>query len=98
MGLKAQLYIFRRFFVIQYLSICKLGPIFIGLEFIRMQELIFQKFPGGMPSDPLASLHACGTCLLRACGARPFAAASLMKYALTKDPTTFASPGPVLVI
>ena len=41
-----------------------------------MQEMVltFQKFPGG------AWLHACGACLLRACGARPFAAAPLMKH------------------
>ena len=65
---------------------------FIALKFIRKQEigLIFQEFPGGAcprPPTPLASLHACGACLLRACGACPFAAAPLMKYALTTDPT-----------
>ena len=70
MSLKAQPYIFRRFFVMQYLSICRLRPIFISSKFIRMQEmgLIFHKFAGGAcPRTPLASLHACGACLLRAC-------------------------------
>ena len=64
-------------------------PIFISLKFIRMQEMgfIFQKFTGGAPPPPPASFHACGACLLRTCGTRPFAAAPLMKYALTKDPT-----------
>ena len=74
---------FRIFFVIKYLNICKLRPIFICLKFIRMQEmgLTFQKFPGvACTRTPLAWLHACGACLLRACGARPFAAAPLMKH------------------
>ena len=90
MTLKAQLYIFRRFFVMQYLSICKLRPIFIGLKFIRMQQmgLIFQNISrGSMPPDTPGTFNDCGACLLRASGARPFAAAPLMKYALTKDPT-----------
>ena len=80
MSLKAQLYIFRRFFVMQYLSICKLRPIFIGLKFIRMQQngLDFSKISrGSMPPDPIASLHTGGACLLLACGARPYA---LSKY------------------
>ena len=75
--------IFSDFFVIKYLNICKLRPIFICLKFIRMQEmgLTFQKFHGGAcPRNPLAWLHACSACLLRACGARPFAAVPLMKH------------------
>ena len=94
MSLKAQLYIFRRFFVMQYLSICKLRPIFIRLKFIRIQEmgLIFQKFPWGACSQThLASLHACGACLLRSCGARKFEATPLMIYALDQRPDLIAS-------
>ena len=55
MSLKAQPYIFRRFFLMQYLSIYRLRPIFISLKSSRMQEmgLIFQKFPGGAcPQSP----------------------------------------------
>ena len=87
MSLKAQPYIFRRFFVMQYLSICRLRPIFNSSKFIRMQEmgLIFEKFPGGAcPRTSLASLHACGACLLRACGARSFAAVPLLNMLLPK--------------
>ena len=97
MSLKAQLYVFRRLFIMQQLSICKLMPIFNSLKFIRMQEmgLIFQKVPeGAYPRTPLASPRDCGACLLRACGARPFAAAPLMNYALTKNPK-IASAGTV---
>ena len=73
----------------QYLNICKLMPIFNDFKFIKMQEmgLIFQKKnPGGVCPRPLRIASCCGDCLLRAYGARSFAAAPLMKYALAKDP------------
>ena len=75
MSLNAQLYIFRRCFGMQYLSNGKNRPILIGLKFIKMSEmgLIFQKIPGGgCPRTSIASSHACGACLIRACGPRPF--------------------------
>ena len=71
MSLKAQLYIFGRFFVMQYLSICKLRPIFIGLN--AGNGLDFSNnFRGSMPSDP----PSIASRLRR-----------LLVHALTKDPT-----------
>ena len=60
----------------------------VSIQYNAGNRLDFSKIPrGSMPPDPPSITSRRRRLLLRVCGARQFAAAPLMEYAPTKDPT-----------